>query len=186
MEFCLSDPWHTTVRKTGLGFAGSDFGFLLEEFCFLKYQSIRPLHDKMFSKHVDFFTSHDSCSFIGSDIKGNTIVPESEVSNAYEDQSVYFFEKYSKDLLVEVKEHFWKGDPNQDLPNYGFLVGFLVGLQSKHGACSFIRSWEKSMCGHPLESTGLVPALPPPPPCGYQNPQMLKSLIYITQPGVCM
>ncbi|XP_045396593.1 protein dopey-2 isoform X2 [Lemur catta] len=38
---------------------------------------------------------------LGSDIKGNTIVPESEISNSYEDQSSYFFEKYSKDLLVE-------------------------------------------------------------------------------------
>ncbi|XP_029420732.1 protein dopey-2 isoform X3 [Nannospalax galili] len=37
---------------------------------------------------------------LGSDIKGNTIVPESEISNSYEDQSSYFFEKYSKDLLV--------------------------------------------------------------------------------------
>uniref|UniRef100_H0X4U0 DOP1 leucine zipper like protein B n=1 Tax=Otolemur garnettii TaxID=30611 RepID=H0X4U0_OTOGA len=38
---------------------------------------------------------------LGSDIKGNTIVPDSEISNSYEDQSSYFFEKYSKDLLVE-------------------------------------------------------------------------------------
>ncbi|XP_068403142.1 protein dopey-2 isoform X2 [Eschrichtius robustus] len=38
---------------------------------------------------------------LGSDIKGNTVVPESEISNSYEDQSSYFFEKYSKDLLVE-------------------------------------------------------------------------------------
>ncbi|EQB78476.1 hypothetical protein CB1_000995010 [Camelus ferus] len=38
---------------------------------------------------------------LGSDIKGNTVVPESETSNSYEDQSLYFFEKYSKDLLVE-------------------------------------------------------------------------------------
>ncbi|XP_054434158.1 protein dopey-2 [Pteronotus mesoamericanus] len=38
---------------------------------------------------------------LGSDIKGNTVVPESELSNSYEDQSSYFFEKYSKDLLVE-------------------------------------------------------------------------------------
>lgn len=39
-------------------------------------------------------------------------MPESETSNSYEDQSSYFFEKYSKDLLVEVKEHFWEVDPN--------------------------------------------------------------------------
>ncbi|XP_076975226.1 protein DOP1B isoform X2 [Tamandua tetradactyla] len=38
---------------------------------------------------------------LGSDIKGNTIMSESELSNCYEDQSSYFFEKYSKDLLVE-------------------------------------------------------------------------------------
>eukprot|EP00070_Physeter_catodon_P041545 XP_028348439.1 protein dopey-2 isoform X2 [Physeter catodon] len=38
---------------------------------------------------------------LGSDIKGNATVPESEISNSYEDQSLYFFEKYSKDLLVE-------------------------------------------------------------------------------------
>uniref|UniRef100_A0A8D1D2K5 DOP1 leucine zipper like protein B n=2 Tax=Sus scrofa TaxID=9823 RepID=A0A8D1D2K5_PIG len=38
---------------------------------------------------------------LGSDIKGNTIVPEPETTNSYEDQSLYFFEKYSKDLLVE-------------------------------------------------------------------------------------
>ncbi|KAF6384613.1 DOP1 leucine zipper like protein B [Rhinolophus ferrumequinum] len=38
---------------------------------------------------------------LGSDIKGNTIVPESKISNSYEDQSLYFFEKYSKDLLIE-------------------------------------------------------------------------------------
>ncbi|GAB1300448.1 Protein dopey-2 [Apodemus speciosus] len=38
---------------------------------------------------------------LGSDIKGNTIVPKSEISNSYEDQCSYFFDKYSKDLLVE-------------------------------------------------------------------------------------
>ncbi|EHB03598.1 Protein dopey-2 [Heterocephalus glaber] len=38
---------------------------------------------------------------LGSDIKGNTIVPETDISNSYQDQSSYFFEKYSKDLLVE-------------------------------------------------------------------------------------
>ncbi|CAH6792579.1 Dop1b [Phodopus roborovskii] len=38
---------------------------------------------------------------LGSDIKGNTIVPESVISNSYEDQSSYFFDKYSKNLLVE-------------------------------------------------------------------------------------
>lgn len=48
----------------------------------------------------------------GSDIKGNAVVPESELSDSYEDQSAYFFEKYSKDLLVEVKEHFWQVGPD--------------------------------------------------------------------------
>lgn len=38
---------------------------------------------------------------LGSDIKGNTIVPKSEISSSYEDQCSYFFDKYSKDLLVE-------------------------------------------------------------------------------------
>ncbi|KAM5336639.1 protein DOP1B isoform 2-T2 [Glossophaga mutica] len=38
---------------------------------------------------------------LGSDIKGSAAVPEPELSDSYEDQSAYFFEKYSKDLLVE-------------------------------------------------------------------------------------
>ncbi|XP_038622014.1 protein dopey-2 isoform X2 [Tachyglossus aculeatus] len=38
---------------------------------------------------------------LGSDIKGNILVPESKISESYEDQCGYFFEKYSKDLLVE-------------------------------------------------------------------------------------
>ncbi|KAM5281512.1 protein DOP1B isoform 2-T2 [Ctenodactylus gundi] len=38
---------------------------------------------------------------LGSDIKGNTIMPETGISSSYEDPSSYFFEKYSKDLLVE-------------------------------------------------------------------------------------
>ncbi|XP_059542400.1 protein dopey-2 isoform X1 [Myotis daubentonii] len=38
---------------------------------------------------------------LGSDIKGNTVMPESETSSSSQDQSSYFFEKYSKDLLVE-------------------------------------------------------------------------------------
>ncbi|XP_074156698.1 protein DOP1B isoform X2 [Sminthopsis crassicaudata] len=38
---------------------------------------------------------------LGSDIKGNTVVPQPNVSTSYEDQSAYFFEKYSKDLLIE-------------------------------------------------------------------------------------
>lgn len=57
----------------------------------------------MFFMSMDLFTAHGACSFVGSDIKGNTIVPESKISNSYEDQSLYFFEKYSKDLLIEVR-----------------------------------------------------------------------------------
>lgn len=53
---------------------------------------------------LDLLTSHTVRSFTGSDIKGNTIMPETDISNSYEDPSSYFFEKYSKDLLVEVKD----------------------------------------------------------------------------------
>lgn len=83
---------------------------------------MRPLHSILYFRIVDLVTAHGPCSFIGSDIKGNTIVPESELSNSYEDQSSYFFEKYSKDLLVEVKEPFWKVDPNQNIPDHDFSV----------------------------------------------------------------
>ncbi|XP_028938040.1 protein dopey-2 isoform X2 [Ornithorhynchus anatinus] len=38
---------------------------------------------------------------LGSDIKGNILMPESKISESYEDQCGYFFSKYSKDLLVE-------------------------------------------------------------------------------------
>nr|XP_056714730.1 protein dopey-2 [Euleptes europaea] len=38
---------------------------------------------------------------LGSDIKGGTFVPDSSVSVSLEDHALYFFEKYSKDLLVE-------------------------------------------------------------------------------------
>ncbi|XP_043330624.1 protein dopey-2 isoform X3 [Cervus canadensis] len=73
---------------------------------------------------------------LGSDIKGNTIVPESEVSNAYEDQSVYFFEKYSKDLLVEgLAEilHQKFVDTNVEERHHGYLKPFriLVSLLDK-------------------------------------------------------
>ncbi|XP_070323056.1 protein DOP1B isoform X1 [Odocoileus virginianus] len=73
---------------------------------------------------------------LGSDIKGNTIVPESEVSNAYEDQSVYFFEKYSKDLLVEgLAEilHQKFADTDVEERHHGYLKPFriLVSLLDK-------------------------------------------------------
>ncbi|KAH0624841.1 hypothetical protein JD844_032690 [Phrynosoma platyrhinos] len=38
---------------------------------------------------------------LGSDIKGGTFVPDSSVSMSLEDHALYFFGKYSKDLLVE-------------------------------------------------------------------------------------
>ena len=121
-------------------------------------------------KCIDLFTAHSACSFLGSDIKGNTIVPEPETTNSYEDQSLYFFEKYSKDLLVEVKEHFWKVDPNQYIAVHGSSMGFLEGPPSRHGACSLGHSWENAMYGHPLESTEGWFQHPTPYPCGYQNP----------------
>ena len=104
---------------------------------------MRPLHSIMYFKIVDLVTAYGSCSFIGSDIKGNTIVPESELSNSYEDQSSYFFEKYSKDLLVEVKEPFRKVDPNQNIPDHDSSADQLAGPQSRHWASSWIHGWEK-------------------------------------------
>ncbi|XP_044298360.1 protein dopey-2 [Varanus komodoensis] len=38
---------------------------------------------------------------LGSDIKGVTLVPDSSISMSSEDHALYFFGKYSKDLLVE-------------------------------------------------------------------------------------
>lgn len=40
-----------------------------------------------------------SVYLVGSDIKGGTFAPDSTTS---EDHAIYFFGKYSKDLLVEV------------------------------------------------------------------------------------
>ncbi|KAF3820537.1 hypothetical protein GH733_013713 [Mirounga leonina] len=73
---------------------------------------------------------------LGSDIKGNTIVPESELSNSYEDQSSYFFEKYSKDLLVEgLAEilHQKFSDANVEERHHAYLKPFrvLVSLLDK-------------------------------------------------------
>nr|XP_054360074.1 protein dopey-2 isoform X4 [Mirounga angustirostris] len=73
---------------------------------------------------------------LGSDIKGNTIVPESELSNSYEDQSSYFFEKYSKDLLVEgLAEilHQKFSDANIEERHHAYLKPFrvLVSLLDK-------------------------------------------------------
>nr|XP_023485889.1 protein dopey-2 isoform X3 [Equus caballus] len=73
---------------------------------------------------------------LGSDIKGNTVVPESEISNSYEDPSLYFFEKYSKDLLVEglaeiLHQKFSDGDA--DDRHHAYLKPFriLVSLLDK-------------------------------------------------------
>lgn len=73
---------------------------------------------------------------LGSDIKGNTIVPESDVSNSYEDQSLYFFEKYSKDLLIEslagiLHQNF--GDVDVEERHHAYLKPFriLVSLLDK-------------------------------------------------------
>lgn len=44
-------------------------------------------------------TCDSSVYLVGSDIKGGTFAPDSTSS---EDQAIYFFGKYSKDLLVEV------------------------------------------------------------------------------------
>ncbi|XP_057552795.1 protein dopey-2 isoform X2 [Hippopotamus amphibius kiboko] len=75
---------------------------------------------------------------LGSDIKGNTIVPEmkSEISNSYEDQSLYFFEKYSKDLLVEgLAEILHQKFPDADVEecHHAYLKPFriLVSLLDK-------------------------------------------------------
>lgn len=43
------------------------------------------------------------CFLVGSDMKCGTFAPDSTTS---EDHAVYFFAKYSKDLLVEVGVHF--------------------------------------------------------------------------------
>ena len=52
---------------------------------------------------VVFFCNPDASVYlVGSDIKGGTFAPDSTTS---EDHAIYFFGKYSKDLLVEVGVH---------------------------------------------------------------------------------
>lgn len=73
---------------------------------------------------------------LGSDIKGNTIVPESKISNSYEDQSLYFFEKYSKDLLIEglaelLHQEFSDGDAEERHHAYLKPFRILVSLLDK-------------------------------------------------------
>lgn len=48
---------------------------------------------------VFLHTPDASVYLVGSDIKGGTFAPDSTTS---EDHAIYFFGKYSKDLLVEV------------------------------------------------------------------------------------
>lgn len=64
---------------------------------------------------------------------------ESETSNSYEDQSSYFFEKYSKDLLVEVKSISGKLTPNPghalqnlSLGDLGVGVGHMLAPGQEH------------------------------------------------------
>ncbi|XP_054556262.1 protein dopey-2 isoform X2 [Talpa occidentalis] len=73
---------------------------------------------------------------LGSDIKGNTIVPESEITDSYEDQSLYFFEKYSKDLLVEglaelLHQEFPQTDRDERLHAYLRPFRILISLLDK-------------------------------------------------------
>ncbi|XP_012971665.1 protein dopey-2 isoform X3 [Mesocricetus auratus] len=73
---------------------------------------------------------------LGSDIKGNTIVPESVISTSYEDQSSYFFDKYSKNLLVEALSeilHQKFSDADVEERHHAYLKPFriLVSLLDK-------------------------------------------------------
>ncbi|KAG8518552.1 Protein dopey-2, partial [Galemys pyrenaicus] len=73
---------------------------------------------------------------LGSDIKGNTIVPESEIADSYKDQSLYFFERYSKDLLVEglaelLHQEFPQADAEERLHAYLRPFRILVSLLDK-------------------------------------------------------
>lgn len=52
---------------------------------------------------VVFLCTSDAFVYLtGSDIKGGTFAPDS----TSEDHAIYFFGKYSKDLLVEVGVHY--------------------------------------------------------------------------------
>lgn len=51
---------------------------------------------------VSLYTCYASICLVGSDIKGGTFAPETTTS---EDHAIYFFGKYSRDLLVEVGIH---------------------------------------------------------------------------------
>uniref|UniRef100_H0VPR7 DOP1 leucine zipper like protein B n=1 Tax=Cavia porcellus TaxID=10141 RepID=H0VPR7_CAVPO len=73
---------------------------------------------------------------LGSDIKGNTIMPETDISNSYEDPSSYFFEKYSKDLLVEslaqiLHQQFLDADAEEQHHAYLKPFRILVSLLDK-------------------------------------------------------
>lgn len=85
----------------------------------LRFEGPAACHvSTLWCPHRDLLAGRGVC-FVGSDIKGNTIVPESELSNWYEDHSSYFFEKYSKELLVEVKTRLWEANPDQGIPDPG-------------------------------------------------------------------
>ncbi|XP_063080542.1 protein dopey-2 isoform X3 [Cavia porcellus] len=73
---------------------------------------------------------------LGSDIKGNTIMPETDISNSYEDPFSYFFEKYSKDLLVEslaqiLHQQFLDADAEEQHHAYLKPFRILVSLLDK-------------------------------------------------------
>ncbi|NXK86473.1 DOP2 protein, partial [Formicarius rufipectus] len=70
---------------------------------------------------------------LGSDIKGGTFAPD---STAAEDQAVYFFGKYSKDLLVEslvviLHQKLPEGDPEEQHQTYLKPFRILISLLDK-------------------------------------------------------
>lgn len=73
---------------------------------------------------------------LGSDIKGNTIMPETETSKSFEDPSLYFFETYSKDLLIEalvgiLHQEFTQSDGEERLHAYLKPFRLLLSLLDK-------------------------------------------------------
>ncbi|XP_060054660.1 protein dopey-2 [Erinaceus europaeus] len=73
---------------------------------------------------------------LGSDIKGNTIMPETKTSKSYENPSLYFFETYSKDLLVEalgeiLHQEFTQTDGEERLHAYLKPFRLLLSLLDK-------------------------------------------------------
>ncbi|NXC89248.1 DOP2 protein, partial [Cercotrichas coryphoeus] len=73
------------------------------------------------------------CFLVGSDIKGGTFAPDSTTS---EDHAVYFFAKYSKDLLVEsliviLHQKFPESDPEEQHQAYLKPFRILISLLDK-------------------------------------------------------